>query len=80
MWTSEECYEVLTRGLCNLPTATRSIMGRKGGAVVCGLYSVGGFHGISKASEQFPPSDPLPESVLEGAGTWSCLDPFVCVA
>ena len=49
-----ECYEVLTGGLCNLPTATRSIMGRKGGAVVCGLYSVGGFHGISKASEQFP--------------------------
>ena len=54
MWTSEECYEVLTRGLGNLPTATRSIMGRKGGAVVCGLYSFGGFHGISKASEQFP--------------------------
>ena len=54
MWTSEECYEVLTRGLGNLPTATRSIMGRKGGAVVCGLYSFGGFHGISKASEQSP--------------------------
>ena len=52
MWTSEECYEVLTRGLGNLPTATRSIMGRKGGAVVCGLYS----SGVSRVSLRLPNS------------------------
>ena len=52
--TSEECLQVLTQGFGRLPVANRTVMDKKGGAVVCGLYSVGGFHGISKASERFP--------------------------
>ena len=54
-WSAVECEEVLNKGLGRLPVVSRPLAQRKGGAVLFGLYGVGGFRGITKASDKFPP-------------------------
>ena len=53
-WSAEECEEVLEKGLGRLKVATRPLISRRGRAMLCGLYGVGGFRGVTKASQMFP--------------------------
>ena len=54
VFSDEECCEVLDVGLRDLPVARRSMLKRQGRAVVLGLYGVGGFHGVSRATWSCP--------------------------
>ena len=49
-FSDEVCLEVLNRGLGWLPGARRKMIRSHGRAVLLGLYGLGGFHGVSKAS------------------------------
>ena len=48
--TSRACLELLETELGNLPVAKRPMLQGNGRAVLLGLYGVGGFRGISKAT------------------------------
>ena len=52
-FTADECSEVLERGFGQLPAARRPMLQGKGRAVLLGFYGVGGFRGISKATEVY---------------------------
>ena len=52
-YSAEECYGVLRRVLGNLPKARRPMLEHFGKGVLCGLYAVGGFRGVSKFSEKY---------------------------
>ena len=51
--TSQACWELLERELGNLPVAKRPMLQGGGRAVLLGLYGVGGFRGISKATHLY---------------------------
>ena len=53
-FTATECCEVLRRSFRELPVAKRSLLQRQGRAVVCGLFAVGGFKGVSNWARRFP--------------------------
>ena len=49
-FSDADCLEVLERGLEVLPVTRRPLGRRNGRAVLLGLYGVGGFHGITRAT------------------------------
>ena len=49
-FSGDECAEVLSRGFGFLPHARRPMFQQQGRAVMLGLYGVGGFKGITKAT------------------------------
>ena len=53
-FSDTQCREVLERGLGDLPMAKRPALKGKGRAVLLGLYGLGGFQGVSRASEANP--------------------------
>ena len=54
LYSDQVCQEVLERFLSSLPKARRPLLKGQGRAVLLGLYGVGGFRGVSKASEAYP--------------------------
>ena len=75
-WSAGECEEVLEKGLGRLPVATRPMLSGRGRAMVCGLYAVGGFKGITKASRMFPSVVRYLNQFLRSQvpdGTWTSL-------
>ena len=50
VFSSQECLEVLDQGLKGIPVARRSLVQGQGRAVLLGLYGLGGFRGISRAT------------------------------
>ena len=52
-YSAEECYGVLRQVLGNLPKARRPMLEHFGKGLLCGLYAVGGFRGVSKFSEKY---------------------------
>ena len=53
-FSDTQCREALERGLGDLPMAKRPALKGKGRAVLLGLYGLGGFQGVSRASEANP--------------------------
>ena len=53
-FSEQECTRVLEQNLDHMPVARRTLLCGKGRAVLLGLYGVGGFHGISKATVANP--------------------------
>ena len=50
----QECLEVLEKGLSGMPIARRPMLQGRGRALLLGLYGLGGFRGVSKATYDNP--------------------------
>ena len=53
-FTNRTCLEVLQAVVGELPVAKRPVLHGQGRAVLCGLYAVGGFRGVSVFTDKFP--------------------------
>ena len=53
-FTNRACLEVLQAVVGELPVAKRPVLHGQGRAVLCGLYAVGGFRGVSVFTDKSP--------------------------
>ena len=54
MFSNSDCLELLRMYFPELPTARRPMLHCQGRAVLCGMYSLGGFHGVSRCARDNP--------------------------
>ena len=52
-YSARECLEVLNKGLCGIPVARRPMLQGQGRALLLGLYGLGGFRGVSRATFEY---------------------------